>query len=412
MREYGFQWRMAMRRMASCLLVVLFTAVVTVFMLTYPRLIESTESRLEEAYSTIEVNGWMLNTMSFEDLKIPGNLRKELVEDGFFRREHSYSNGNLGLIEAGILDSLVEEELKQEVSAENRMEMLKKLKMDKNRISMISREVVRAFNCGEASAELQKLQKQEAVQWAEGYSADCLKGDEMLCILPASMGYLPGDVIPVVAVGKTDWGGILQLTVAAAYEGQNGDYDIILPLETYEKICGENGGKFFINSMIFDIEDNHRLQEFKAKLVELGLDGSGEEAVRAAIDDRILQGTVAPIESNLAMLEGLFAFFFAVIVVIGFFLCFLLARNRKAEYAVMRMLGESVARITGKALSEQSILCLIGIAVGAVLVTVTQLGKAEPLICGAILLCYTVGAAVAVLMTVRVNVMEILRDKE
>jgi len=32
--------------------------------------------------------------------------------------------------------------------------------------------------------------------------------------------------------------------------------------------------------------------------------------------------------------------------------------------------------------------------------------------CGVILLCYTAGAAVAVNMTVQVNVMEILRDKE
>jgi len=32
--------------------------------------------------------------------------------------------------------------------------------------------------------------------------------------------------------------------------------------------------------------------------------------------------------------------------------------------------------------------------------------------CGIILACYTIGAALAVLLTVRVNVMEILRDKE
>ena len=33
-------------------------------------------------------------------------------------------------------------------------------------------------------------------------------------------------------------------------------------------------------------------------------------------------------------------------------------------------------------------------------------------ICAVILLCYTLGAAVAVMLTVRVNVMDILRDKE
>ena len=36
----------------------------------------------------------------------------------------------------------------------------------------------------------------------------------------------------------------------------------------------------------------------------------------------------------------------------------------------------------------------------------------RPSICAAILLCYTLGAAAAVTLTVRVNVMDILRDKE
>ena len=105
-------------------------------------------------------------------------------------------------------------------------------------------------------------------------------------------------------------------------------------------------------------------------------------------------------------------FFFAVVAVIGFFLCFLLARSRKSEFAIMRMLGESVSRITVKALREQFVLCAAGIVLGAGTVTLTGSGQMEPAICGGILLCYTLGAAVAVMMTVHVNVMEILRDKE
>ena len=78
----------------------------------------------------------------------------------------------------------------------------------------------------------------------------------------------------------------------------------------------------------------------------------------------------------------------------------------------MRMLGESVSRITVKALWEQMVLCAVGIALGAAMVSLTGLGQMEPAICGGILMCYTLGAAVAVMLTVRVNVMEILRDKE
>ena len=101
-----------------------------------------------------------------------------------------------------------------------------------------------------------------------------------------------------------------------------------------------------------------------------------------------------------------------MIAAIGFLLSFLLARGRKPEYAVMRMLGESRAQITMKALCEQFVLCLCGVLLGAAAVRALGQEGVRPGICAAILLCYTVGAAVAVLLTVRVNVMDILRDKE
>ena len=153
-------------------------------------------------------------------------------------------------------------------------------------------------------------------------------------------------------------------------------------------------------------------QALKELFNDLGYDGSGENAIRAVIDDRILKGTVSPIESNLALLQGLYLLFFAVIAMIGFFISFLLARGRKPEYAVMRTLGESRTQITAKAILEQGTLCLVGIMIGSILVALTGLGRPDVLGSVLILLCYTSGAAVAVLLTVRVNVMDILRDKE
>ena len=101
-----------------------------------------------------------------------------------------------------------------------------------------------------------------------------------------------------------------------------------------------------------------------------------------------------------------------MVTAIGFFLCFLLVRGRKAEYAIMRMLGESTMQIILKVLLEQSLLCLLGVLFASLFVLMTGLGTVDLLICTIIMLCYSFGAAVAVLMTVRVNVMEILRDKE
>ena len=106
---------------------------------------------------------------------------------------------------------------------------------------------------------------------------------------------------------------------------------------------------FDLSSFLFTVKDNYQLEELKGYLTEQGL--AGTSGIRAVIDDRILRGTVAPIESNLSLLGA----------------------------AAVGIIGQEGFR---------------------------------PGICAAILLCYTVGAAVAVLLTVRVNVMDILRDKE
>ena len=74
----------------------------------------------------------------------------------------------------------------------------------------------------------------------------------------------------------------------------------------------------------------------------------------------------------------------------------------------MRLLGESGVRITLKALFEQFVLCLVGVTIGAVI----ERNSFDAVICGVILLCYTVGAAAAVMLNIGVNVMDILRDKE
>lgn len=120
---------------------------------------------------------------------------------------------------------------------------------------------------------------------------------------------------------------------------------------------------FGLNAVYFTVRDNQQLDQIKAAITESGL--RSNKLVRVRIDDRILKETVGPIESNLAQLEGSYLFFFVMIAAIGFLLSFLLARGRKPEYAVMRMLGESRLQITLKALLEQFVLCLGGVLLGA-----------------------------------------------
>lgn len=271
----------------------------------------------------------------------------------------------------------------------------------------------------------QLIRIRDKITWLDGYDENCLEGDEHICIISDEFGYQPGDTIPffasVTMEDMSEMCGIFRLKVAATYHGNITAFKAVMPITTYEELCStatvahQQMGDgmvwpFDLRSFVFTVKDNHQLDELKDYLVEQGL--SEETGIRAAIDDRILKGTVAPIESNLALLEGLYAFFFVMVTAIGFFISFLLARGRKPEYAVMRMLGESRAQITIKALCEQFVLCLAGVMLGAAAVGVLEKSSFQFNICAVILLCYTLGAAVAVMLTVRVNVMDILRDKE
>lgn len=101
-----------------------------------------------------------------------------------------------------------------------------------------------------------------------------------------------------------------------------------------------------------------------------------------------------------------------MVAIVGFFLSILLTRGRKPEYAVMRMLGERAVRVIGKVLLEQLVLCLLGILLGVILVMSARLGRPHPATCCMILACYLFEVTIAAMLTVRVNVMGILRDTE
>lgn len=58
-----------------------------------------------------------------------------------------------------------------------------------------TKQSVQALNRLEANGDL--LRQAEEIQWQEGYTTDCLSGKENICLLPESMGYAPGDPVPL-----------------------------------------------------------------------------------------------------------------------------------------------------------------------------------------------------------------------
>ena len=395
--------RMAWRRKAHCLLVVLFILAATVFLLLYPGFMEGTRQELEYAYDTIEVSGWLINAEGYGEPLIPGDVWHETAASGYLAEHEVYSR-----VEAVLPDNIGGSYVKLEENLHRKMER------DPER-------VLWSRFCGVSSmnAEPEIGRQAPEIQWAEGYSeVSFITTGENLCILPEYFGISPGESVPVMFKAVFPHPGAAEYTVeqfivAGTYPRSTGVDTIgYCPIDSIETMAQQQNWRFYVNNFVFTVENNRDLPALKGLFRTMGLGVNGETGIRAAIDDRILDGTISPIQSNLSMLEGLYHFFFVLIVAIGFFLCFLLAKNRKAEYAVMRMLGESSLQVTFKALLEQFVLCLAGILLGVLILLLTGQGSTEPATCGIILVCYTIGAAIAVLLTVRVNVMEILLDKE
>ena len=416
MKAFSYLWRMAWRRKAACLLVVVSTMTATVFMLFYPSLIDNTRKRLEETYSSITVTGSILS----EDKIVPavsGSMWEKMQQSGYF----SPLYGSASFVIRTFPKDILEESAGEGASEQQKLIAFQNLlasfeEEDSGGVSGSMKA------CSSFSAEDELVRIREDIRWLEGYDESCLEGDERICIISDKWGYAPGDTIPLLArvpVSKTQLEGIFHLKVAGTYPGKITKFAAVMPLmedltvaatAVHKQAGNPYAWNFGLNAVYFTVRDNQQLDQIKAAITESGL--RSNKLVRVRIDDRILKETVGPIESNLAQLEGSYLFFFVMIAAIGFLLSFLLARGRKPEYAVMRMLGESRLQITLKALLEQFVLCLGGVLLGAAAVMLLAQDSFRPGICAAILLCYTVGAAVAVLLTVRVNVMDILRDKE
>lgn len=418
MKAFSYLWHMAWRRKAACLLVVVSTMAATVFMLFYPSLIDNTRKRLEETYSSITVTGSILS----EDKIVPavsGSMWEKMQQSGYF----SSLYGSASFVIRTFPKDILEESAGEGASEQQKLIAFQNLlasfeEEDSGGVSGSMKA------CSSFSAEDELVRIREDIRWLEGYDESCLEGDERICIISDKWGYAPGDTIPLLArvpVSKTQLEGIFHLKVAGTYPGKITKFAAVMPLKTMEDLTvaatavhkqagNPYAWNFGLNAVYFTVRDNQQLDQIKAAITESGL--RSNKLVRVRIDDRILKETVGPIESNLAQLEGSYLFFFVMIAAIGFLLSFLLARGRKPEYAVMRMLGESRLQITLKALLEQFVLCLGGVLLGAAAVMLLAQDSFRPGICAAILLCYSVGAAAAVTLTVCVNVMDILRDKE
>lgn len=413
MKALELNYSMMGRRWLGNALTVTLVGAMAAFLLLYPKLIEEAQGELEQAYDSISVSGWMVNAAGNDDPRMPIETYTALLASGFIGEHYDAAYAGYATMHEAIEGMA---KIGGDISTLGNMEQRDYVAESLNKLLPASNRLY-GVNAAEANATLFRIA--QSIEWLEGYSNESFGGEEAILILPTSSGYGLGDTVDIILSRDDEMElpkeqrirELFTFKVAGVYPTNSGA--AYCPINALRAMLeGESKWGFSIRSFAFTLSDSRNASAFKDVLTRLGLDKN--ESLRAAVDDRILEGATSPIIKNIDLLTGLRPFLYGMVALMGFFLCFLLARGRKQEYAVMRLLGESRFCVTLKATLEQLTLCVLGLCAGAAAMLLLRDGGSwlDISVLGLIALCYCAGAALAAAIVVRVDVMSILRDKE
>ena len=162
--------------------------------------------------------------------------------------------------------------------------------------------------------------------------------------------------------------------------GSTADERILWRLDTYanspesEEITVEGGFTYTVyyervksSSFSFTLKDAARLDEARQALEDAGYIYVGNyERTKpyAIIDDEMYLNTTRSMQRQIQYVSVLYTALYILAGIIGFALAWLLTVSRRKEIALMRALGTPNTRIILNFLFENTLLCLIGLALG------------------------------------------------
>jgi ABC-type antimicrobial peptide transport system permease subunit len=250
------------------------------------------------------------------------------------------------------------------------------------------------------------------ITWFDGYDESIFSGNEQLCIVPEGMIenydnngnvelYLKGqsqkpvvrvdengeivreDGIPVIDMPKTEYN--CTLKIVGTYTEGDGK-SIYCPSDIIRQVYDELEKIIIVRSLSATLKDNRRLDEFREKMsvcfLEPKPDGKKtswnakidtglatkytEKSYTYALDinDNNLLDLSAILEDSIKFNRTVTVFVVILSVISGFLVGFLMVRRRKRDILLMRMVGESNARVYAGFALEQMICIILGIAIG------------------------------------------------
>lgn len=251
------------------------------------------------------------------------------------------------------------------------------------------------------------------VEFYEGWDESVFHTEQRVCLIPAQeMELYPEGKVNVIRSG----GYALEMTVIGTVQGGLGSVYYAPMNMTWDADVSFSKQ---IKNCSFYIRDNRELEETKAALYEefvvpkLSNDLGGNQFGLIVHDEAYL-ATLEEIESNLDMLRILLPVLMVLIGAIGCFASYMTTRSRQKEFAVMRCLGMKQGKIFSLVIFEQTLLALLGgaLGVGFGWVIDGSLEAGALVKAGAVIAVFLAGASVAAIRVTGVNVMKLMKVED
>lgn len=344
------------------LAVLLFSAVLAAVLCFLQAANEAEQRSYEETYPIIPVTMTVcsLSGTQVSDLEAPGWVADLFTGNGKMGR---------GLTEYG-----------------------KDLRIKSTRRIDNDKEVKADFLVGVTSLRAEKKLLPEnggSVTWYEGYDENTLLGGELVCLAPEGLTddwdeETPGQQLKLWFYHKgrdeygleKEWEYECFLTVAGTYRSGSGS-DLYCPYAVVELVYQKVAQDRVIDCVSVTLTDNLRLAELEKEAgywfarpnatgTKTKWSFAGYEYYPYAfdIDDSLLRSAAATLENSILINKVCTLLAFALSAGAGFFVGFLMIRQRKREIALMRTLGtRNGAVYLGFAL-EQILCVVVGAALG------------------------------------------------
>ncbi len=192
-----------------------------------------------------------------------------------------------------------------------------------------------------------------------------------------------------------------------------GKGNVILHADTLHALAGK-GCYCRTVQFTFEPTKNRELLEREEELKEIISKDKDGSFLRLFIWDEELQKVVEPMERTLSLFALLYPIAAVVSAALGLGFQFLLLLQRRKEAATMRMLGNPIHSIGTLMGMEQLVICVLGVAIGALLGWLSYSGLAREILVAEGL--YGIGSLVGILIGAMVvagrNPLTLLQEKE